>query len=153
MEAYTPFVWIGIAVFALCIEGVTTQLISVWVSVGAIGGAISCIFTDNILIQVVVFLIITAIMLGLTRPLVKKLRKKGGDVKTNLDRVIGCEATLTKDITRDIAGELKVMGDYWTAVSQNGDDLPQGTRVRILEITGAKLVVEKVTKETVSMNR
>lgn len=144
METYMPFVWIGLALFALLVEAGTSQLISIWFSLGAIGGAISCIFTDNIVIQLFVFITVTTLSLVLTRPIVKKLKLKGAAVKTNLDRVIGCEATLTKDITRDCDGELKVLGDYWLAVSRDGNEIKSGTRVKVLEIKGTKLIVEEI---------
>lgn len=144
METYMPFVWIGLALFALLVEAGTSQLISIWFSLGALGGAISCIFTDNIVIQLFVFITVTTLSLVLTRPIVKKLKLKGTAVKTNLDRVIGCEATLTKDITRDCDGELKVLGDYWLAVSRDGNEIKSGTRVKVLEIKGTKLIVEEV---------
>ena len=144
METYMPFVWIVLALFALLVEAGTSQLISIWFSLGAIGGAISCIFTDNIVIQLFVFITVTTLSLVLTRPIVKKLKLKGAAVKTNLDRVIGCEATLTKDITRDCDGELKVLGDYWLAVSRDGNEIKSGTRVKVLEIKGTKLIVEEV---------
>lgn len=144
METYMPFVWIGLALFALLVEAGTSQLISIWFSLGALGGAISCIFTDNIVIQLFVFITVTTLSLVLTRPIVKKLKLKGAAVKTNLDRVIGCEATLTKDITRDCDGELKVLGDYWLAVSRDGNEIKSGTRVKVLEIKGTKLIVEEV---------
>lgn len=144
METYMPFVWVGFALFALLVEAGTSQLISIWFSLGAFGGAICCIFTDNIIIQVFVFIIITTLSLVITRPLVKKFKQKNGEVKTNLDRVIGCEATLTKDITKDNPGELKVLGDYWSVISSDGNEVKSGTRVKVLEIKGTKLVVEKV---------
>lgn len=144
MESYIPFVWLGIAVLALIVESASAQLFSIWFSIGAIGGAVSCIFTDNILIQFFVFLAVTIISLVSTRPLLKKLKQKGGFVRTNLDRIIGCETILTKPITKDQYGELKVLGDYWTAVSANGAEIASGTRVRVLEINSTKLVVEEV---------
>lgn len=145
MEVYMPLLWIGIAVVALIIEGVSTQLISIWFSIGAIGGAISCIFTDNIIIQVFVFIIVTAVSLALTRPLVKRIKSKTESVvKTNLDRAIGCEAVLTRGITEESDGELKILGDIWLAVSSGGQEIKSGTRVKVLAINGTKLVVEEV---------
>lgn len=144
MGAYMPYFWIGLAVFALLVEAASTQLVSIWFSIGAVGAAISCIFTDNVLIQVFVFLIITTVALISTRPLVKKVKQKNSKEKMNLDRVIGCEATLIKDITKDQVGEVKVMGDYWSAVSRDGTEIKSGTRVKVLEINSTKLVVEKI---------
>ena len=151
METYMPLFWIGLAVFALITEAFTTQLISIWFSVGAVGGAISCIFTDNMAIQVSVFIVVTAVSLALTRPIVKKVRQKNSLVKMNLDRAIGREAVLTKDITKDREGELKVLGDYWLAVSSDGREIKSGTRVRVLSINSAKLVVEEINEGEASL--
>ncbi|WP_255883353.1 MULTISPECIES: NfeD family protein [unclassified Ruminococcus] len=144
MEAYMPFVWIGLALLALLVEAGTSQMISIWFSLGALGGAICCIFTDNIVIQVFVFIIVTTLSLVLTRPIVKKFKLKNSEVKTNIDRVIGCEAMLTKPITKESPGEIKVLGDYWMAVSSDGSEIKSGTKVRVLEIKSTKLVVEEV---------
>lgn len=144
MDAYMPFVWVGLALLALLVEAGTSQLISIWFSLGALGAAVSCIFTDNIVIQLFVFIIVTTLSLVLTRPLVKKIKQNNSNIKTNLDRVIGCEATLTKPITKDSEGELKVLGDYWSAISRDGSEIKSGTRVRVLEINSTKLVVEEV---------
>lgn len=142
---YMPFIWIGIAVFALIIEAVGTQLISVWFALGAFAAAVSCIFTDSAIIQFVVFIVVTAVSLILTRPVVKRFKLKQTEVKLNLDRAIGLETTLTRDITRDSDGEVKVLGDYWTAVSSDGEEIEEGARVKVLEIKGSKLVVERAT--------
>lgn len=141
---YMPFAWIGIAVFALIIEAFGTQLISIWFALGAFAAAVSCIFTDNAIVQFAVFIAVTIISLILTRPLVKRFKLKQTEVKLNLDRAIGLETTLISAITPDRDGEVKVLGDYWTAVSRDGEEIKKGERVRILEIKGAKLVVERV---------
>ena len=76
MDAYMPFVWVGLALLALLVEAGTSQLISIWFSLGALGAAVSCIFTDNIVIQLFVFIIVTTLSLVLTRPLVKKVKQR-----------------------------------------------------------------------------
>ncbi len=146
MEKYMPFIWIGLAAFALAAEAFTAQLISIWFSLGALGAAISCIFTDNIIIQLSVFIVVTASSLALTRPLVMRSRRKSRPVKTNLDRAIGREAILTKDITKEHDGELKVLGDYWLAASVGGREIKSGTKVRVLAINSTRLIVEELNE-------
>ena len=73
MENYIVFVWIIFAVFMLICEGLTTQLVSIWFVIGAVAAAVTCIFTDNILIQSIVFITVSLVALAATRPLVKKI--------------------------------------------------------------------------------
>ena len=85
---YIAFIWIGFAVFMLICEALTSQLVSIWFVIGGICAAISCIFTDNILIQSSVFIIVSFVCLIFTRPLVKKITKKKIE-HTNSDSLIG----------------------------------------------------------------
>ena len=71
MEQYMPFIWIGFAVVLAVLEISTTQLVSIWFVVGALAAAVTTVFTDSLLIQVIVFVLISAICLVVTRPFVK----------------------------------------------------------------------------------
>ena len=57
MEKYMPFIWIGFAVLMAVCEAATTQLVSIWFVVGAIAAAVTTIFTPNIFIQLICFLV------------------------------------------------------------------------------------------------
>lgn len=75
MEQWMPFIWLGIALVMGVLEMCTAQLVSVWFVFGGIAAAVSCIFTDQILIQVGVFAGISLVALLVTRPIVKKLKR------------------------------------------------------------------------------
>ena len=68
--------WLIFTVVTAVLEGLTVQLVSVWFAIGGLAACITSLFTDSIPIQAVVFVVVTAIALVVTRPLVKKLRKK-----------------------------------------------------------------------------
>jgi len=132
--------WFAAFVILLLIELTTANLITIWFAVGAIFAMISVVFTDNFLIQLSVFILVSFITLITTKPLVKKF--KVNEIKpTNSDRVIGKKAEVTKKITPDSYGEVKVFGNYWTAASDNTFDV--GTKVVVREIDGVKLIVDK----------
>ena len=118
MEKYMPFIWIGFAVLMAICEAATTQLVSIWFVVGAVAAAVTTIFTPNIFIQIVVFLVFSAVALIVTRPLVKKLKKKKDIVNTNADRLIGKTGIVVADIKSvDDVVEVKVMVEIWLAIS------------------------------------
>ena len=75
MSSYMPYIWIGIAVVMAVIEASTVQLVSVWFVIGALCAALASIFTDNIVIQTVVFVAVSLVALVITRPLVQKFKK------------------------------------------------------------------------------
>ena len=89
MEQYMPIVWIGFAIFMLLCEGFTTQLVSIWFVLGSVCAAVTTIFTSNITIQSAVFLVVSLVSLIVTRPLVKRFKKRNKTTGTNADRHIG----------------------------------------------------------------
>lgn len=76
-------------------------------------------------------------------PLSKKIYQKikVKDTKTNLDRIIGMKGIVTKDITKDNIGEVKVDGKLWSAYSE--EEIPKGNHVQILSINSVKIKVKK----------
>ena len=85
MEQYMPIVWIGFAIFMLFCEGFTTQLVSIWFVLGSVCAAITTIFTSDITIQSAVFLAVSLVSLIVTRPLVKRFKKRNKTTGTNAD--------------------------------------------------------------------
>ena len=138
------FVWVIFAVFMLICEALTTQLVSIWFVVGGAAAAVTCLFTDNILIQSVVFLVVSLLCLIATRPFVKKFNAKKKQ-PTNSDRLIGRVGIVTMDVV-NIKGEgqVNVDGKIWSAKSADDREIKTGANVRVTSIEGVKLVVEVI---------
>ena len=138
------FAWLITFLVLTFIELITVNLVSIWFSIGAVAALISSYFTDNIYIQIIIFIVVSSISLILTRKIVSKLR--GNDFeKTNLDRVIGKIGIVTEEITKLEPGEVKVDGKKWSAISTKKIDV--GSKVEILSIDGVKLKVKEVKEE------
>ena len=117
MENYIVFVWIIFAVFMLVCEALTTQLVSIWFVIGGVAAAVTCIFTDSILIQTIVFVTVSLVALLATRPLVKKFLENKKE-PTNSDRLIGRVGIVTMDIVNSLGeGQVNVDGKIWSAKS------------------------------------
>ncbi len=141
MENYIVFVWIIFAVFMLICEALTTQLVSIWFVIGGACAALSCMFTDNILIQSIVFIVVSLVCLIATRPLVKKMKMK--KEPTNSDRLIGRVGIVTLDIINKTGeGQVNVDGKVWSAKSIDEREIKKGANVRVTAIEGVKLVCE-----------
>jgi len=136
-------IWLVIAVVMGVTEACTVQLVSVWFAIGSAAACITSLFTDQIYIQVIVFVVVTAIALAVTRPLVKKLKRKRPEA-TNADRYIGRSAVVVEAIDNDHAkGLVKVDNEKWTARSADGQLIEPGDRVVVTAIEGVKLIVTK----------
>ncbi len=146
MEQYMPIVWIGFAIFMLLCEGFTTQLVSIWFVLGSVCAAITTIFTSDITIQSAVFLVVSLVSLIVTRPLVKRFKKRNKTTGTNADRHIGQVGFMLTDLTDiDETAQAKVGAETWMVKSDKAP-LLKGTKVKVLAIEGVKLIVEPVSE-------
>jgi len=135
------YVWFGLIIFAGIIEASTMDLTSIWFSVGAFFALIVAIFLpDYIILQVVIFIIVSVLLLLGLRPLFREYIRKN-EIKTNSDKLIGKIAICTKAILDGERGEVKIDGKIWTAIAN--EDIQLTEKVEVLSIDGVKLVVRK----------
>lgn len=144
MENYIIFVWLIFAVFMLICEGLTSQLVSIWFVIGGACAAVTCFFTDDILIQSVVFIVVSLACLIATRPLVKKFVNTKKE-PTNSDRLIDRVGLVTADILNHKGeGQVNVDGKIWSAKSIDENEIKAGANIKVCSIEGVKLVVKVI---------
>lgn len=133
-----------IAVIALGIaEAVTVGLVTIWFAVGALAALISSLFGGPLWLQILLFIVVTAVTLVTTRPIVKKYFGKNSHKATNADMVIGKEAHVTEAINNlKGTGAVRCMGKEWSARSENGEEIGEGEIVIAVKIEGVKLIVK-----------
>ncbi len=134
-------IWIIAAVVFGIIEAATVTLVTVWFAVGAVAAAIAAQCGLAVIWQVGIFVIVSGVLLCLTRPLFKKFMVKKPQ-RTNADRFIGREGVVISLIDKiNNTGQVKVSGMIWSAVSYDGEDIAENTSVEVMDIKGVKLVV------------
>lgn len=137
------WVWIGLIVVTAAVEAATVQLVTVWFAVGGVAGLIAYAAGLEIWLQILIFAIVSAVALAVTRPLVKKFTN-GRRMPTNADRFIGEKAVVTEKIENDLSkGAVKIGGLEWTARSVDSVTAEVGEQVTVEAIEGAKLIVRK----------
>lgn len=136
-------IWCVILIALLLVELSTANLTTIWFAGGALFAWFASLLKAPLWLQILVFFIVSIVTLILTRPLVKKMMDRKV-VPTNADRAVGKEAwvTATVDNTRG-EGIVNLEGSDWTAISESGEVLAEGTKVVVREIRGVKLVVSK----------
>lgn len=137
--------WLAGILVLLVIEALTLGLTTIWFAGGALVAFIACVAGADLVLQAVLFLVVSLALLFFTRPFARRYINKGTE-KTNVEGIIGREARVTKEISnRADTGEAVLSGQYWSARSaDDGTVIGQGERVVIEAVRGVKLIVRTI---------
>ena len=97
MDNALPFIWLGIVLLSVIVEVSTVALVSIWFMPSALVAMILAFCGVPLWIQILVFLILSALCLLFAKPLSKKVLGVK-HVATNADSVIGEEAVVIEAI-------------------------------------------------------
>lgn len=141
---FFAYMWVGLLILFLVLEGSTVALVSLWFAVGSLAAIVAALLGASLGVQVGIFLGVSGVLLALLRPFLRKYIAPSIQ-KTNVDSLVGRECPVTEDIRNlQSQGQVKVNGMVWSARSTDGQHIPKGTVVRIDRIEGVKLLVSPV---------
>lgn len=130
-------VWlIGAIVFAV-VEFIVPGLISIWFAISAVATMFFSMLVESILYQGYFFIIVSIVLLLLTRSYCKKIRSQKND---KVDRITGTIVEI-KDIDEKGNYIIYLDGKHWLGKSETLLNI--GDKAKILKIEGIKLVLEK----------
>ena len=138
---WAAIVWLLLLVVFLAAEAATVSMVSLWFAVSALVALLVALLGGPGWLQGTLFLVISAVLLALLRPLVKRYVTPR-ITATNVDSVIGSTGLVTTAIDNVSAvGQVKLGAMEWTARSTSGQPISVGTRVRVDKIEGVKVYV------------
>lgn len=139
-------IWVIVALVFVIVEIFTTGFAVMCISFGCLFGAAASALDWDIKWQLLVFAVGTVLAFMTVRPLVYKLfYKKGEEVKTNVEALVGRRAIVTERIEGELhAGRVKVDGDDWKAVSLDAEPIEVGEAVEVTAINSVILTVKKL---------
>ena len=141
---WVAVIWLILLVAFLVLEAATVTMVSTWFALGSLAALLVSFLNAPVWLQVLVFLVVSAIALSALRPLVRKYITPK-ITRTNVDAVIGSTGLVTAEIDNISAvGQVKLGAMHWTARSTTGDVIPQGTLVQVDRIEGVKVFVTPV---------
>ena len=137
-------VWLIIMVVLIIIECLTLGLTTIWFAGGSLVAWIAALLNAPVIVQVILFLIVSIVLLVFTRPIALKHFNKDR-TKTNAEALVGEQAVVTEDINNLMAtGAVSLNGQEWTArTSDDNIVIKKGEIVTVLSIAGVKLIVER----------
>ncbi|MBD5521288.1 MAG: NfeD family protein [Lachnospiraceae bacterium] len=144
MDINITIVWLVFLVILIVIELITMGLTTIWFAGGALAAALVSIPDTPVVLQVIVFLIVSLVLLFFTRPVAVKYFNKDR-VRTNIEGMIGRQAIVVSEINNvEGIGQVNTGGMEWSARSSyHNVVLPVGAVVTVLGVDGVKLIVEE----------
>ncbi|MBM9466167.1 NfeD family protein [Nakamurella leprariae] len=135
------WIWLSGAVLLSVAEALGAEFVLLMLGGGALAAALSAVFTDSLIIQLVVFALTSvALVVGLRPHLLRRFNQRPS-IATGIDALIGSRATVISTVDAT-GGQVKIGGEVWSAVGVDGHrPMPPGTSVTVVEVRGATAVV------------
>ena len=138
----TSICWLAVFVLLIVIELATMGLTTIWFAGGAVAGFIASMLGANVVIQAVVFFVVSIVLLIFTRPFAVRYINSN-KTKTNIDGLIGQEALVLEEINNiRETGCARLEGKEWSARSVDDTVIPADTVVIVERNEGVKLIVK-----------
>lgn len=138
-------VWLVLLILSIVAEAVTATLVSIWFCAGALVALlVSFAAPGAVVLQVILFVVVSAACLLALRPLVHRL-VGNRRVPTNADTNIGKMCQVVSEIQPARFGRVVLEGLEWTAKADMV--IPVGAWCQVLAIEGVKLVVAPVPQQ------
>ena len=140
----SPIYWIVIFIVLLVIEIATLGLPTIWFAAGALVAFLAGILGAGIVVQIALFLVVSVVLLVLTRPIALKYFNNRRQ-STNVESMIGRQGVVLEEIdTIKSQGLVEVDGETWSARTDEPEGrIPKDTVVSVEGIQGVKLIVKK----------
>ena len=139
--------WLILLACFLVVEAITVGLTTIWFAGGALVAAIASGLGAGILIQWVLFLIVSLALLIFTRPMAVRYMNKGVP-KTNVNSLIGERAVVIQKINNlEQTGQVRINDIEWMARTSSDEvTIPEHAIVTIEDVQGVKLIVKEGTE-------
>lgn len=149
MESYY---WLVFMAALILFEIVSLGLTTIWFAIGALAAFITALLGGNLIVQIIVFVVVSVVSLIFTRPIAVKFFNLDR-VKTNAESLIGQKAKVIEPIDNlSEMGYVRINGVLWMARSADDNDfIREGNTVVIDGISGAKLIVSLSKEEAGEM--
>lgn len=147
-NAFLTVFWLVLLIVLLAVELITVGLTSIWGVGGALIAMILSLLKVSFGLQVVAFLVVTAVLLIFTRPFALRFVNTKRE-KTNYEGIIGKTVRIEERVDNiSQTGMAVVNGQEWTVRSEDDNKIIEpGKLVKVVNILGVKLIVREEEDE------
>ena len=144
MESSMWWIWVVAGILLIALEIFTPGFILMWFGIAAIVTALPVYLGASTEIIVVTYAVTVLVLTILVRKITIGLMSKHYESQhTNVDSLVNSTAIVTEDVdSMTGTGKVRAGKEIWSATTE-GHAIPRNTRVRILNVHGVNLVVER----------
>jgi membrane protein implicated in regulation of membrane protease activity len=137
--------WAVIAVVCLILELMAGDFFIICFSIGAVFTAFVAAVGGGIYLQLLTFAVFSLISLFWVRPFAKRYLRKGEDTRvSNADALLGRQGRVVETVKADGFGRVQIDGDIWKTVTNEVQDIPEGSNVRVVGRESTIITVETI---------
>ena len=139
--------WAATAFVCLILEMTAGDFFIICFSIGAVFAAITGLIGGNVYWQLAMFALFTLISLFWVRPFAQRYLHRGEDRRvSNADALLGREGRVVEAVAHDGFGRVQIDGDVWKSVTNEAQDIPAGTNVRVVGRESTIITVETINQ-------
>ncbi|MEZ7007105.1 NfeD family protein [Streptomyces sp. AD55] len=142
MNDIDAWVWWLVVAAALGIPLVVTAMPEFGMfAVGAVAAALASGFGAGLVVQVLVFVVVSVALIAVVRPIANRHRSQRPQLASGIDALKGRQAVVLERVDGS-GGRIKLAGEIWSARAlDNGRTYEAGQEVDVVEIEGATAIV------------
>ena len=143
MNDIDAWVWWLVGAAALGIPLVVTAMPEFgMLAVGAVAAAVIAGFGGDIVVQVLVFAVVSVALIAVVRPIAARHRAERPQLATGIDALKGKQAVVLERVDGSSGGRIKLAGEIWSARSLDVDRAYEvGQEVDVVDIEGATAII------------
>ena len=139
-------VWAILSVVCLILELMAGDFFIICFSIGAAFACLTDALGGGIVLQLAVFTVFTLASLFFVRPFAVRFLHKGEPNRvSNADALLGRKGRVVETVKADSFGRVQIDGDIWKAVTNEPDDIPASSNVRVISRESTIITVERTT--------
>ncbi|MBR6140618.1 MAG: NfeD family protein [Bacteroidaceae bacterium] len=137
--------WAIVAVVCLILELTAGDFFIICFSIGAVFACLTDALGGGIILQLIVFAVFTLASLFFVRPFaVRFLHKNEPNRVSNADALLGRKGRVVETVKADSFGRVQIDGDIWKAVTNEPQDIPEGSNVKVVSRESTIITVETI---------
>ena len=138
--------WVVVALVLVALETVTVAFIGIYLAAGALCAAVVAAFDGALWLQLVVFAVVSASTLYLTRPALRSRFVNAPLVPSNVPALVGRRGVVVIAIPAGTGGrgQVRIGTEDWSARSTEETPIEVGVTVEVVSIEGVAALVRPV---------
>ncbi|MPY60520.1 NfeD family protein [Streptomyces spongiae] len=142
MDSIDAWVWWLVGAAGLGVALVVTAMPELgMLAVGAVAGAVTAGLGGDVVVQVVVFAVVSTALIAVVRPIATRHRSQRPQLATGIDALKGKHAVVLERVDGR-GGRIKLAGEVWSARALDAAQTYEvGQEVDVVDIEGATAII------------